>query len=119
MFHFLFQAIIANPVAYGHIHCAEKLNCQLHLFFLQPWTPTIAFPHPFSNLPYRIRDTTVHERRQIEAVGAGACLTAKSRKFTVSFGLLDDNFNPHNFRIHKMAVALRFSVTSASLLALV
>ena len=46
--HFVLQAeaIIANPVCYGHIHCAEKLQVPLHLFFTMPWTPTAAFPHP-------------------------------------------------------------------------
>lgn len=46
------QAIIANPVSYGHIHCAEKLRIPLHMFFTMPWTPTIAFPHPLSNIKY-------------------------------------------------------------------
>jgi len=55
------DAIIANPVAYGHIHCAEALKCQLHMFFLQPWTPTTAFPHPFSNLPYAIKESMVNK----------------------------------------------------------
>lgn len=49
------QAIIANPVAYGHTHCAEALNIPLHLMFPQPWLPTKAFPHPLSCLSYRHR----------------------------------------------------------------
>ena len=40
------EAIIANPVCYGHIHCAEKLNVPIHMLFTMPWTPTGAFPHP-------------------------------------------------------------------------
>ncbi|KAG2526793.1 hypothetical protein JM18_004205 [Phytophthora kernoviae] len=46
------QAIIANPVSYGHIHVAERLGVPLHIMFPQPWVPTMAFPHPLSNLPY-------------------------------------------------------------------
>ncbi|KAL3671186.1 hypothetical protein V7S43_004366 [Phytophthora oleae] len=46
------QAIIANPVSYGHIHVAERLGVPLHIFFPQPWVPTMAFPHPLSNLAY-------------------------------------------------------------------
>ena len=49
---FLPDSIIANPVAYGHIHCAEALKVPLHLMFPQPWVPTKAFPHPLSMLPY-------------------------------------------------------------------
>ncbi|KAF1771890.1 Glycosyltransferase family 28, N-terminal domain [Phytophthora cactorum] len=47
------QAIISNPVTYGHIHVAEKLGVPLHIMFPQPWVPTVAFPHPMSNLPYQ------------------------------------------------------------------
>eukprot|EP00981_Chlorochromonas_danica_P009655 scaffold2798_cov160-Ochromonas_danica.AAC.24 len=46
------DAIISNPVTYGHIHCAEALGVPLHLMFPQPWTPTKAFPHPLSCLSY-------------------------------------------------------------------
>ncbi|KAH7465794.1 Sterol 3-beta-glucosyltransferase UGT80A2 [Phytophthora ramorum] len=46
------QAIISNPVTYGHIHVAEKLGVPLHIMFPQPWVPTTAFPHPLSNMPY-------------------------------------------------------------------
>jgi len=34
------SAIIANPVTYGSIHCAEALGIPLHLSFPQPWVPT-------------------------------------------------------------------------------
>jgi hypothetical protein len=44
------QAIISNPVTYGHIHVAEYLDVPLHLMFPQPWTPTESFPHPLSSL---------------------------------------------------------------------
>lgn len=47
------DAIISNPVTYGHIHVAEKLGVPLHIMFPQPWVPTVAFPHPLSNLPYQ------------------------------------------------------------------
>ncbi|KAG7398592.1 hypothetical protein PHYBOEH_010747 [Phytophthora boehmeriae] len=46
------QAVISNPVTYGHIHVAERLGVPLHIMFPQPWVPTMAFPHPLSNLPY-------------------------------------------------------------------
>ncbi|RLN62854.1 hypothetical protein BBP00_00004492 [Phytophthora kernoviae] len=46
------QAIIANPVSYGHIHVAERLGVPLHIMFPQPWVPTMAFPHPLANMPY-------------------------------------------------------------------
>ncbi|OQS07126.1 sterol 3-beta-glucosyltransferase [Thraustotheca clavata] len=46
------NAIISNPVTYGHIHVAEKLGVPLHIMFPQPWVPTEAFPHPLSNLAY-------------------------------------------------------------------
>ncbi|CEG42615.1 sterol 3-beta [Plasmopara halstedii] len=46
------QAIISNPVTYGHIHVAERLGVPLHIMFPQPWVPTIAFPHPLANMPY-------------------------------------------------------------------
>jgi len=47
---FTAHAIISNPVSYGHIHCAEALGIPLHIMFPQPWYPTMAFPHPLSNL---------------------------------------------------------------------
>ena len=50
------QAIVANPVCYGHVHCAEALRCPLFMAFPQPWTPTAAFPHPLANLPFRERE---------------------------------------------------------------
>eukprot|EP01041_Mallomonas_annulata_P008073 gene8073-16566_t len=47
---FLADAIISNPVSYGHIHVAEALGIPLHIMFPQPWSPTKCFPHPLSNL---------------------------------------------------------------------
>eukprot|EP01036_Dinobryon_divergens_P042717 gene42717-56783_t len=32
---FTADAIISNPVTYGHIHCAEALSIPLHLMFPQ------------------------------------------------------------------------------------
>jgi hypothetical protein len=65
---FMADAIISNPVTYGHIHCAEALGVPLHLMFpqvgyfllfsstltssTQPWVPTKAFPHPLACLSY-------------------------------------------------------------------
>lgn len=48
---FVADAIIANPPSFGHIHCAEALGVPLHMVFTMPWTPTAAFPHPFTRLP--------------------------------------------------------------------
>lgn len=50
---FIADAIISNPVTYGHVHCAEALGVPLHLMFPQPWVPTKAFPHPMSGMKYR------------------------------------------------------------------
>ena len=44
------DAIIANPVSYGHIHIAEALSVPLHIFFTMPYSPTGAFPHPLAQL---------------------------------------------------------------------
>jgi hypothetical protein len=41
-----FQAIVSNPVAYAHVHIAEKTGAALHVCFPQPWVRTKAFPHP-------------------------------------------------------------------------
>eukprot|EP00798_Chlamydomonas_sp_ICE-L_P001510 gene1510-32888_t len=54
---FIADAIIANPPAYGHSHCAEKLNCPLHIIFTMPWTPTKAFPSPFARIKTVIGET--------------------------------------------------------------
>lgn len=47
---FVAQAIIANPVSFAHIHCAQLLSIPLHLMFTMPWTSTRAFPHPLANI---------------------------------------------------------------------
>ncbi|KAI9097094.1 UDP-Glycosyltransferase/glycogen phosphorylase [Phlyctochytrium arcticum] len=44
------DAIISNPVTFGHIHVAQKLHVPLHMFFTMPWSPTRAFPHPLTNV---------------------------------------------------------------------
>ncbi|MCO5550843.1 hypothetical protein L7F22_004336 [Adiantum nelumboides] len=44
------DAIIANPIAYGHVHVAEYLDVPLHIFFTMPWTPTNEFPHPLARV---------------------------------------------------------------------
>ena len=44
------DVIIANPISYGHIHCAEKLQVPLHMVFTMPSTPTKAFPHPLGKV---------------------------------------------------------------------
>lgn len=49
---FLADAIISNPVSYGHIHVAEALSIPLHIMFPQPWYPTKMFPHPLSNMSF-------------------------------------------------------------------
>lgn len=47
---FVANAIIANPVSFAHIHCAQALSVPLHLVFTMPWSPTRAFPHPLANI---------------------------------------------------------------------
>ena len=47
---FVAQAIIANPVSFAHIHCAQMLDIPVHLMFTMPWTSTRAFPHPLANI---------------------------------------------------------------------
>jgi hypothetical protein len=51
---FVAEAIIANPPAYGHIHCAQKLQIPLHMMFTMPWSPTVQFPHPFVKVDYEL-----------------------------------------------------------------
>ncbi|KAG8868418.1 hypothetical protein FRC20_003433 [Serendipita sp. 405] len=47
---FVADAIISNPPAFAHVHCAEALGIPLHLSFTMPWCPTTAFPHPLVNV---------------------------------------------------------------------
>eukprot|EP01053_Blabericola_migrator_P013343 Blabericola_migrator_1__13342@NODE_940_length_5959_cov_113_267312_g652_i0_p1_GENE_NODE_940_length_5959_cov_113_267312_g652_i0NODE_940_length_5959_cov_113_267312_g652_i0_p1_ORF_typecomplete_len864_score135_03Glyco_transf_28/PF03033_20/2_4e38UDPGT/PF00201_18/2_3e25ATG_C/PF09333_11/3_4e03ATG_C/PF09333_11/1_7e03ATG_C/PF09333_11/1e11Glyco_tran_28_C/PF04101_16/4e06VPS13_C/PF16909_5/0_0014_NODE_940_length_5959_cov_113_267312_g652_i08893480 len=47
---FVADAIIANPVSFAHVHCAERLSVPLHLMFTMPWSPTHAFAHPLANV---------------------------------------------------------------------
>lgn len=46
------DAIIANPVSFGHIHCAERLGIPLHMSFTMPWSPTGSFPHPMTTIDH-------------------------------------------------------------------
>ena len=47
---FVAQAIIANPVSFARLHCAQALSIPVHLMFTMPWTSTRAFPHPLANV---------------------------------------------------------------------
>lgn len=47
---FIADAIISNPPAFAHVHCAEALGIPLQLSFTMPWCPTAAFPHPLVNI---------------------------------------------------------------------
>ncbi|KDR81957.1 hypothetical protein GALMADRAFT_207321 [Galerina marginata CBS 339.88] len=47
---FAADAIISNPPAFAHIHCAEALGIPLLLSFTMPWSPTAAFAHPLVNI---------------------------------------------------------------------
>ncbi|KAF4614897.1 hypothetical protein D9613_003313 [Agrocybe pediades] len=47
---FAADAIISNPPAFAHVHCAEALGIPLLLSFTMPWTATAAFPHPLVNI---------------------------------------------------------------------
>ncbi|KAI9354636.1 hypothetical protein DFJ73DRAFT_795195 [Zopfochytrium polystomum] len=46
------DAIIANPVSFAHIHCAERLMVPCHIIFTMPWSPTTAFSNPLTNVNY-------------------------------------------------------------------
>lgn len=56
---FVADAIIANPPAFGHLHCAEKLGIPLHMMFTMPWSPTQQFPHPLANIQASNADATI------------------------------------------------------------
>src|SRR5262249_37020092 len=47
---FVADAVIATPPSQGHIHVAEALHAPLHMMFTMPWSPTRAFPHPFTHV---------------------------------------------------------------------
>ncbi|KAH7911918.1 glycosyltransferase family 1 protein [Hygrophoropsis aurantiaca] len=47
---FAADAIISNPPAFAHVHCAEALGIPLLLTFTMPWSPTKTFPHPLVNI---------------------------------------------------------------------
>ncbi|THU98408.1 glycosyltransferase family 1 protein [Dendrothele bispora CBS 962.96] len=47
---FAADAIISNPPAFAHIHCAEALGLPLLMSFTMPWSPTTSFPHPLVNI---------------------------------------------------------------------
>ncbi|QRW26844.1 glycosyltransferase family 1 protein [Rhizoctonia solani] len=47
---FAADAIISNPPAFAHIHCAEALGIPLQLSFTMPWCATTDFPHPLVNV---------------------------------------------------------------------
>ncbi|KAL1723971.1 hypothetical protein EV715DRAFT_245583 [Schizophyllum commune] len=49
---FMADAIISNPPAFAHIHCAEALGIPLLLSFTMPWCATGAFPHPLVNVKF-------------------------------------------------------------------
>lgn len=49
------EAVIANPVCYGHEHCAEALRVPLHMVFTMPWSPTGEFAHPMARIMYTMR----------------------------------------------------------------
>ncbi|KAF2450446.1 glycosyltransferase family 1 protein [Karstenula rhodostoma CBS 690.94] len=56
---FVADAIIANPPAFGHVHCAEKLGIPLHMMFTMPWSPTQQFPHPLANIQTSNADASI------------------------------------------------------------
>ncbi|KAF9731200.1 hypothetical protein PMIN04_001639 [Paraphaeosphaeria minitans] len=56
---FVADAIIANPPAFGHLHCAEKLGIPLHMMFTMPWNPTQQFPHPLANIQTSNADASI------------------------------------------------------------
>ena len=53
---FVANAIIANPVSFAHIHCAQALSIPLHMVFTMPWSPTRSYPHPLANITTTSKD---------------------------------------------------------------
>lgn len=49
---FMADAIISNPPAFAHVHCAEALGIPLLLTFTMPWCATGDFPHPLVNIKF-------------------------------------------------------------------
>lgn len=47
---FAADAIISNPPAFAHVHCAEALGIPLLMSFTMPWSPTTSFSHPLVNI---------------------------------------------------------------------
>ncbi|KAF8913387.1 hypothetical protein CPB85DRAFT_1561165 [Mucidula mucida] len=47
---FVADAIISNPPAFAHVHCAEAMKIPLLMSFTMPWSPTASFPHPLVNI---------------------------------------------------------------------
>ncbi|KAH6691488.1 hypothetical protein F5X68DRAFT_267652 [Plectosphaerella plurivora] len=47
---FVADAIIANPPAFAHVHCAQVLGIPVHIMFTMPWSPTRSFSHPLANI---------------------------------------------------------------------
>ena len=47
---FLADAIIANPLAHAHIHCAERLSIPLHIMSTMIWSPTKKLPHLLAHI---------------------------------------------------------------------
>lgn len=39
------DVIVANPISYAAVHCADALGLPVHIIFTQPWTPTGVRPH--------------------------------------------------------------------------
>lgn len=48
---FFADAIISNPVTYGHIHCAEALSVPLHIMFPQVILIPTKFTYILANFP--------------------------------------------------------------------
>ncbi|KAL1740842.1 glycosyltransferase family 1 protein [Schizophyllum fasciatum] len=49
---FVADAIISNPPAFAHVHCAEAMGIPLLLSFTMPWCATGAFPHPLVDISF-------------------------------------------------------------------
>ncbi|KAL1716746.1 glycosyltransferase family 1 protein [Schizophyllum commune] len=49
---FVADAIISNPPAFAHVHCAEAMGVPLLLSFTMPWCATGAFPHPLVDISF-------------------------------------------------------------------
>ena len=93
------DVVMANPMSFGHIHCAEALGVPLHLFFPNPWVATEDYPHSFSGWDYPC----------VEAPGTPHGYAWKRRPSNIMSYRLIDWFLWHGFLPCAVAAGFFFS----------